>query len=208
MASPKPPSAFRKSWYKWKSLHLPWRKRFLVGLDLHGNTFWEFRDQLNSHRHRMRRIAEYPSGTHYSEVNISPQWHQWLKHVRQEPPSIQEQTMDVIRQRNLKVLAAQADARWEAKGSFLEKPKQARVSLPGDLERGEIGEQDVAVSNKMGGVAAKNSNATRQQVGEASGAKRPEVVKQADDPWKQARRGPSEEWQPQSWDGNLTAVKR
>ena len=31
MSSPKPLTPFRKAWLNWKSLHLPWRKRFLVG---------------------------------------------------------------------------------------------------------------------------------------------------------------------------------
>ncbi|KAM3444793.1 hypothetical protein NHJ13734_001143, partial [Beauveria thailandica] len=32
-----------QAWLRWKSLRLPWRKRFLVGFDLQGNTYWEFR---------------------------------------------------------------------------------------------------------------------------------------------------------------------
>ena len=30
----KPLSPIRKAWYKWKALHLPWRKRFLVGMSI------------------------------------------------------------------------------------------------------------------------------------------------------------------------------
>lgn len=29
-----------------------------------------------------------------------------------------------------------------------------------------------------------------------------------DDPWKRARGGPSEEWQPKAWDPNAAATKR
>jgi len=121
-----PISPIRKAWYRWKSLQLPWRKRFLVGLDLQGNTFWEFRDTLSSHKHRMRRIVQYRASTHYSDIKISPQWHQWLRHTRSDPPSLTEQSHDIIRQENLKVLAAEADARWAAKPSFLDSPGQAR----------------------------------------------------------------------------------
>jgi hypothetical protein len=74
----------------------------------------------------MRRIVQYPPATHYSDLNISPQWHQWLRHTRREPPSIAEQSQDLIRQENLKVLSAQADARWAAKPSFLDKPGEGR----------------------------------------------------------------------------------
>lgn len=94
-----------------------------MGLDLQGNTYWEFRDTLNPGR--MRRIVQYPRDLQYSEVTskITPAWHQWLRHTRENPPSLTEQSQDLIRQSQLKVLAAQADARWNAKESFLDSPK-------------------------------------------------------------------------------------
>ncbi len=73
----------------------------------------------------MRRIVQYPRDLQYSEVTskITPAWHQWLRHTRENPPSLTEQSHDLIRQSQLKVLAAQADARWNAKESFLDSPK-------------------------------------------------------------------------------------
>lgn len=73
----------------------------------------------------MRRIVQYPRDTQYSDVTqkITPAWHQWLRHIRESPPSLTEQAQDLTRQAQLKVLAAQADARWEAKESFLDSPK-------------------------------------------------------------------------------------
>ncbi|KAL1974884.1 hypothetical protein VTN31DRAFT_5088 [Thermomyces dupontii] len=56
-------------WFKWKSLRLPWRKSFLVGQDLLGNTYWEFRETLNSPR--LRRIVKYNRNVHYADVKIS-----------------------------------------------------------------------------------------------------------------------------------------
>lgn len=79
-------------WFKWKSLRLPWRKSFLVGMcfyllffffffqagddadgaagqDLLGNTYWEFRETLNSPR--LRRIVKYNRNVHYADVKIS-----------------------------------------------------------------------------------------------------------------------------------------
>jgi hypothetical protein len=50
-------------------LRFPWRKRWLVGFDLEGNTFWEFKDAL--HALRNRRIAKYHRSTHYGDVNVS-----------------------------------------------------------------------------------------------------------------------------------------
>jgi NADH dehydrogenase [ubiquinone] 1 alpha subcomplex assembly factor 2 len=74
----------------------------------------------------MRRIVLYPSSTHYSEIKISPQWHQWLRHTRSDPPSLTEQSQDLVRQQNLKVLAAEADAKWAAKPSYLDAPARQR----------------------------------------------------------------------------------
>ncbi|KAG9248656.1 hypothetical protein BJ878DRAFT_326387 [Calycina marina] len=185
MSSPKPLTPFRKAWLNWKALHLPWRNRFLIGLDLQGNTFWEFRDTLSSTQHRMRRIVHYPRETHYSDIRISPAWHQWLKHVREDAPTIQEQHMDLVRQRNLKVLAAQADARWAAKGSLLDGPGM----MSGRVERG--GDVLDGVTKAENKIPEKNDN--NQEKG---------------DPWKQARGGPSEEWQPKAWDANIPASQR
>jgi hypothetical protein len=69
MSSPRAPGQLKQLWCRWKALRLPWRKRFLVGADLSGNTFWEFKDALNSNR--FRRIVQYRRRTHYGDVEIS-----------------------------------------------------------------------------------------------------------------------------------------
>lgn len=69
MSSSKAPNILRQAWYKWKALKLPWRKQYLVGADLSGNTFWEFKDALNANR--LRRIVRYTSKIHYADVKIS-----------------------------------------------------------------------------------------------------------------------------------------
>jgi hypothetical protein len=87
----------------------------------------------------MRRIVQYPSTVHYSDVSsyISPAWHQWLRHTREAAPTIPEQAADLQRQREIKILAAQADARWNAKASFLDMPKATDGGrLPGS--KGDI----------------------------------------------------------------------
>lgn len=60
---------FKRLWYKWKTLKLPWRKQFLIGADLSGNTFWEFKDQLNANR--LRRIVKYSRKAHVADVRVS-----------------------------------------------------------------------------------------------------------------------------------------
>ncbi|AEO58027.1 hypothetical protein MYCTH_2304985 [Thermothelomyces thermophilus ATCC 42464] len=136
-----PVSPFLRAWYKWKMLRLPWRRQFLVGFDLSGNTYWEFLDRgsrlppprtnpssqtttttttTRSSPVRWRRIVRYPRGTHHSAVDVPPAWHQWLRHTRADPPSLDEQRAEVARQERIKRLAAEADARWEAKPRVME----------------------------------------------------------------------------------------
>ncbi|KPI44903.1 uncharacterized protein AB675_2877 [Cyphellophora attinorum] len=91
------------------------------GQDLAGNTFWEMKDALNAER--WRRMVRYTKRTHMGDATVSPQWHQWLRHTRDEPPSIHEQAADITRQSQLKHNAALADARWAAKARYIEKPQ-------------------------------------------------------------------------------------
>jgi hypothetical protein len=66
---PQAPSALKQIWLKWKTLRLPWRRQFLAGSDLSGNTFWEFKDAMNANRYR--RIVRYAKAGHYSDVKVS-----------------------------------------------------------------------------------------------------------------------------------------
>ncbi|OAF58898.1 hypothetical protein VC83_06170 [Pseudogymnoascus destructans] len=241
-----PTSSFRKAWLKWKSMRLPWRRRFLVGLDLQGNTYWEFRDTLSPGR--MRRIVDYPPHVQYSDVSshITPAWHQWLRHTRQAAPTIAEQELDVLRRRRVKVLAAQADERWEAKGRLVGGPNMKQMG-PGlgmgnataagqaATRRGTAGVGVDAGGPTMGGDAAaggKQGGTTTSTVAsgqeildresermKVSGGPAPKVYTNPrvsdpekaarrepatppppkGDPWKNARGGPSEDWQPQAW---------
>ncbi|KAG4417554.1 hypothetical protein IFR04_009284 [Cadophora malorum] len=217
--SSKAPSTLTKAWFRWKSLKLPWRKKYLVGLDLQGNSFWEFHDALSTDKHRMRRIVQYPPSTQYSEIKISPQWHQWLRHTRREPPSLVEQSQDLVRQRNLKILAAQADARWAAKPSFLDAPERSQP-VPaleskdsggaGDLD-GALGAREQTTANIMEGQGdsaekMQTPDGIRHRFNERSEQEEKRTKdenKKKEDPWKNARGGPSEEWQPQAWTGNV-----
>ncbi len=117
------------------------------GLDLRGNTYWEFRlargdttshptfnssaaaaansssssqqQQPQQQYYPFRRIVHYPRSTHPSEVAVPPAWHQWLRYRRAEAPTLAEQVAEVARQERVRVLAAEADARWAAKPSLL-----------------------------------------------------------------------------------------
>ncbi|TRX91171.1 hypothetical protein FHL15_007959 [Xylaria flabelliformis] len=180
-----PAGPLRKAWHVWKSLRLPWRKRFFVGQDPQGNTYYELRQPRGDApaTAAYRRLVHYPRSTPYSEVKVPPAWHQWLRHQRPDPPTMQEQIAELQRQARIKVLAAEADARWEAKDSLLD--------MPGKKSVGEIG------PGKTGKVKGEEA---RKEVGE--GVKEDTQKPDPDpDPWKQAaqRGAPGETWQPEAW---------
>jgi NADH dehydrogenase [ubiquinone] 1 alpha subcomplex assembly factor 2 len=155
VGSPPSSPSLRKFWMQWKSYKFFWRKKFLIGKlslealnysetsransfrfpgsDLLGNTYWEFRDNLK--QGRFRRIVQYSRQVHHSDVSVSPQWLQWLRHTRPNAPSLEEQQMDIIRQRRIKALASEADARWAAKPSFLVAPAQP---APGNKQQTDL----------------------------------------------------------------------
>ncbi|KAF2659917.1 hypothetical protein K491DRAFT_688777 [Lophiostoma macrostomum CBS 122681] len=213
MATTKGPGAIRRLWYNWRMIRLPWRRRWLVGFDLEGNTFWEFKDAI--HAGRTRRIAKYSNWVHHSDVNLPPQWIQWLRHTRFEPPSLAEQQADVVRQAQMKMLAAQADARWAAKPSALDAPNKQQPIQP--LESGDqsSGIRQINVDQEVRDRAeppptfenAKEVSEQRPTTEHESTTTAPTIKPQrvmkkepTDSPWKQAARtNPGDEWQPQEW---------
>ncbi|KAH9882186.1 hypothetical protein J1614_001358 [Plenodomus biglobosus] len=218
------PGPIRRAWYQWKMMRFPWRKKWLVGFDLQGNTFWEFKDAL--HALRNRRIAKYHRSTHYGDVQVSPAWMQWLRHTRYDPPSVAEQRMDLQRQERMKLLAAQADARWAAKPSALDAPDKQQpvqmlqsrdpdsgvVQMNADHQRRELPQR--AEEHQTAQRPAANIPDTPQaqpmphdppvpaskQDDDLLVAKK-KLKKEAkdakDSPWNQAAQ--PQEWQPQGW---------
>ncbi|KAL4896795.1 hypothetical protein BDV59DRAFT_171562 [Aspergillus ambiguus] len=182
-------SPINSLWFKWKSLRLPWRKSFLVGTDLAGNTYWEFKDALNAGR--FRRIVKFSPKTHYADVQVTPQWHQWLRYLRPNPPSIEEQKNDLIRQAQIKQLARLADERWASKPSYLDKPQ---TQSPGPA----TGTSDATLNPP---VRQENDVATSSTPADAVPESKTDDSAPAKDkdPWAKARGGPSENWQPESW---------
>jgi NADH dehydrogenase [ubiquinone] 1 alpha subcomplex assembly factor 2 len=181
----------------------------------------------------MRRIVQYPASTHYSDIKISPQWHQWLRHTRSNPPSLTEQSQDIIRQQNLKVLAAEADARWAAKPSFLDSPGQARAQLLSIMEVKDpegnaesensvdagkhpereseriTKEMDIFADDRWAEAQKEEIHGIATQSNERSEhdkKSRADSNKDKADPWNQARG--SDKWQPAAWDGNITSLRR
>ncbi|KIX01260.1 uncharacterized protein Z518_08985 [Rhinocladiella mackenziei CBS 650.93] len=168
----------RNLWMRWKMLRLPWRKKFLIGQDLSGNTFWEFKDALN--HNRWRRMVKSGRRTHLSDVQISPQWHQWLRQTRTDPPTLQEQAADVQRIATLKYNARLADERWAAKAQYIEKPKPAATSLlTGNFEEGAQPDHAPGRQPQLGKTPSRGG-----------------------EPWKKVREtgaNPGANWEPASW---------
>ncbi|CEO60002.1 hypothetical protein PMG11_04646 [Penicillium brasilianum] len=175
-------------WFKWKSLRLPWRRSFLVGHDLAGNTFWEFKDVVNASRYR--RIVKFDPKTHYGDVQVTPQWHQWLRYVREHPPSLEEQQQDLVRQAQIKQLARLADERWASKPSFLDKPKTQQPPPP--TESSETSVNQTAESLQEASATASSTPTPKPASAKPKPAK--------EDPWAKANPGnPGDTWQPESW---------
>ncbi|KAI5465757.1 hypothetical protein BGZ63DRAFT_400203 [Mariannaea sp. PMI_226] len=197
--APKHIGPITRAWFKWKALRLPWRKRFLMGYDLEGNTYWEFRLIRGSQSNeRWRRIVNYPRSTHYSQVKVSPQWHQWLRHTRRDPPTIEEQQSDVVRQEQIKALAAQADARWEAKPKVMEAPETTAQRLA-PINAADSVQQ--ASEQQQQQQQQQHQQHQQQMIRASRKPLKEEVTEKKEDPWAKSRaQGPGEDWQPAAWD--------
>ncbi|KAL9074277.1 MAG: hypothetical protein Q9157_004466 [Trypethelium eluteriae] len=185
-----------------------------LGSDLHGNTFWEFKDALNSNR--FRRIVRYNRKTHYADVQISPQWIQWLRQTRADAPSHLEQQQDLMRQARMKQLAAAADERWASIPSYRDSPQlqQPRPAMePKDqggygnkIEGGVVeangenmeGVRSMAAGQEeLGGEVEPNTNSDHDSQSGKKPARRRDRQQEVKSPWTKAGGGDS--WQPQSW---------
>ncbi|KAI6248996.1 NADH-ubiquinone oxidoreductase [Erysiphe necator] len=215
-------SSYKKLWLRWKSLRFPWRKRFLAGLDLHGNTYWEFRDSLNSHQHRMRRIIKYKMSAHHSDIQISPQWHQWLRHTRADPPSLTELSQDILRQEKLRALAAAVDAKWESESKLLVKPGRRQDQLSISTEERDCNAHSVPSPSDTTCTSRENSSSYvklnglklsshsgfskhEADPGTSSSLKGSDLITEtlsSEGPWTKIhdRFSSCDEWQPKSWD--------
>lgn len=114
------------------------------------------------------------------------QWHQWLRHVREHPPSIQEQQQDLVRQAQIKQLARLADERWASKPSVLDKPKNHQQPPTTQINEANLNQP---------------ANAAPAQTVPASTTSEPvPKTQKVENPWGKANKtNPGEEWQPEAW---------
>jgi NADH dehydrogenase [ubiquinone] 1 alpha subcomplex assembly factor 2 len=142
----------------------------------------------------------------------SAQWVQWLRHTRFEPPSINEQQLDEIRQAQMKDLAARADARWAAKPSALDK-RAVHQQLPFTHPPQESTPPDFAhqaqVQETVGEAARELAQETpmeRQELSSSAGtiqdtlsSRPPEARSTKVKEFKGYKLGKEGEQQPESW---------
>jgi NADH dehydrogenase [ubiquinone] 1 alpha subcomplex assembly factor 2 len=163
----------------------------------------------------MRRIVQYPGRSHPSDVKVSPQWLQWLRHTRTDAPSIAEQSQDVVRQANLKILAAQADKRWNEKASVLDAPGHVRGQPLPALGLG-MAQSDRATGKSEGRTSVVDDTTEPESVGreipdsvkQQGKIEEMKVKEEKEDPWKRAQGSAGEQWQPQAWSGGKAAARR
>lgn len=115
---------------------IPFRKKFFMGYDLSGNTYWEF--TIDGNMGRLRRKLE-PFQQSIFKVDhfesVPPQWHQWLRRTRHDAPSLQELIDDQMRQQKMKILAQHADQKWQNEKLRLE--NESRIKLQAELDKVE-----------------------------------------------------------------------
>lgn len=125
---------------------------------------------------------------------ISPaQWHQWLRYARENPPTIEEQQQDLIRQAQIKQLARLADERWASKPSFLDKPKTQQPAPPLDTSDASTNARSEHVP-----TAAQGTSAPKESTPQPEAASAQTKTTKPENPWDNAT-NPGDSWQPGSW---------
>ncbi|KAI5956487.1 hypothetical protein KGF54_000962 [Candida jiufengensis] len=142
-------SPWKRLLHKWQSKrNIPFRRKFFVGYDLAGNTYWEF--TIDGNLSRLRRKLE-PFQQQVFKVDyfktIPPQWLQWLRRTRNNPPTLNELVGDQVRQQKLKVLAKQADDKWQFEKLQMEQDNQ--MKLQDELDRVERESRKIEEPSKI-----------------------------------------------------------
>ncbi|KAF5103013.1 hypothetical protein D0Z03_000303 [Geotrichum reessii] len=189
---------FRQAYLQWRSLrNVPFRKKFFVGYDLDGNTYWEFFNPNNPER--ARRIVEYrDTKLNWVDYEAPPQWLQWLRYARPHYPTLEELYNDQVRQMQIKQRVREAEARWRSV-PLVDKSAGYASSVSG------IGAMGRALGMKVDNTA---KTAGQQKLGDNQHkqVESQKVDKHAVPPKPIERHNPSEGFQPTAW--NQKSIKR
>lgn len=118
---------------------------------------------------------------------------------------MREQVAELRRQARIKVLAAEADARWEAKPSLLDMPTKEEKEFGGGrgqttaLGDGQVRAQELGRDRETR-EAPQEARSEDEGEGRLPEQTIPQTGTPSPDPWKRAERGaPGETWQPEAW---------
>lgn len=166
---------------------IPFRKRFFIGYDLHGNTYWEFTIDGNMQRLR-RKLEPYRQQLFKADyfLTVPPQWLQWLRRTRNVPPTLDELMADQYRQQRIRALAQQADEKWHLEKLRLE--EEHLKSLAAELARAK---RDPSAGLEKDGDVIENNDKTENSTKEAQttqGSDGPQNIP-LEDPWAAADSG-------------------
>lgn len=115
-----------------------------------------------------------------------------------------EQREDVVRRERMKILAAEADARWEAKPRMMDAPGEPRGQPAPALEGAGMRQTQAQQAQAQAQTQTQTGKADEPpSQGEAYSPPTESQRKRKqgeEDPWAQAKaRGPGEKWQPEAW---------
>lgn len=105
------------------------RRGVLVGQDEMGNKYYQAKDVSDSYDGRKRRWVIYNG---YAEASkVSPDWHGWLHHTFDEPPTLEPLRRQAWEKDHLPNLSGTINA-WRPKGSLARGGERQKAT--GDYE--------------------------------------------------------------------------
>ncbi|WFC98022.1 hypothetical protein MYAM1_000743 [Malassezia yamatoensis] len=161
------------TWISWTDSG---RARYLVGKDLADNAYYEFPSASGSTDPRhTRRVIKWKVSKHQSEYNpkdVPIQWDAWMRHTRQQPPSIQDLVDDLERQRivlhNARVLQSREEAaQFQMEAERQQEHRQA-ITEQQAREKSRLEQMQTAAANADPELVAQRTEAAKQEIQSAS----------------------------------------
>ena len=105
------------------------RRGVFIGKDELGNSYYEAKDTSDSYDGRKRRYVVYNG---YAEASkVSPDWHGWLHHTFEEPPTVEPLKRQAWERDHIPNLTGTVNA-WRPQGSIARSGERQKAT--GDYE--------------------------------------------------------------------------
>jgi NADH:ubiquinone oxidoreductase subunit len=105
------------------------RRGVFIGKDELGNSYYEAKDTSDSYDGRKRRYVVYNG---YAEASkVSPDWHGWLHHTFDEPPTVEPLKRQAWERDHIPNLTGTVNA-WRPQGSIARSGERQKAT--GDYE--------------------------------------------------------------------------